>query len=289
MKVLLAVDSSSASDLAIQEAAERPWPAGTTLDVISVVEPWDAPPLVEGLRRSASELLEKAAAKLKSTGLPVCTELLSGDPKSEIVDRAAEIKADWIMVGSRGTTGINRFLLGSVALGVARFAPCSVEIVRPRVRDEDCPGAIRILLATDGSPCSELAAHSIAGRPWPKGSEVHVLSVVELSVPLLRMPPAYFDSHAMQELRGAAMKRTEEAEMWAEQILSDAGMTVSGTVAVPCATPKELILEEAQRWGADLIVLGSHGRRGISRFLLGSVSEAVAAHAHCSVEIVRHV
>jgi len=289
MKVLLAVDSSSASDTAVQEVIERPWPAGTTFDVITVVEPWDAPALVEGLRRSASELLDNISARLKAPGLSHCTELLSGDPKSEIVDRAGEINADWIVMGSRGATGINRFLLGSVALGVARFAPCSVEIVKPRVRDEDCPTAIRILLATDGSPCSELAAHSIAERPWPKGSEVHVLSVVELSVPLLRMPPAYFDEHAMQELRGAAMQRTEEAEMYAEQIIADSAMIVSGTVAVPCATPKELILEEAQRWGADLIVLGSHGRRGINRFLLGSVSEAVAAHAHCSVEIVRHL
>jgi nucleotide-binding universal stress UspA family protein len=58
-------------------------------------------------------------------------------------------------------------------------------------------------------------------------------------------------------------------------------------VAVPVATPQELILKEAADWGADLIVLGSHGRRGFSRFLLGSVSEAVASHAPCSVEVIR--
>jgi nucleotide-binding universal stress UspA family protein len=51
--------------------------------------------------------------------------------------------------------------------------------------------------------------------------------------------------------------------------------------------PKEVILDEAQKWGADLIVVGSHGRRGIKRFLLGSVSEAVAMNAHCSVVVVR--
>jgi nucleotide-binding universal stress UspA family protein len=62
----------------------------------------------------------------------------------------------------------------------------------------------------------------------------------------------------------------------------------NGIAAVPCATPKELILEEAHKWGADLIVVGSHGRRGVNRFLLGSVSEAVASHARCSVEIARH-
>ena len=73
----------------------------------------------------------------------------------------------------------------------------------------------------------------------------------------------------------------------AESILDGAGIEASSTMAVPAATPKELILSEAAEWGADLIVVGSHGRRGINRFLLGSVSEAVALHANCSVEIIR--
>jgi nucleotide-binding universal stress UspA family protein len=289
MNILLAVDSSAASDVAIEDVAARPWPASTSVEVITVVEPWDVPALVEGLNRSASELLHHAFERLDSSGIKTTTELLSGDPKAVIIDRARETAADLVVVGSRGATGLTKFLLGSVAAAVARFAPCSVEIVRPPVRDEDNPSAIRVLLATDGSECSEIAARAIAERPWPAGSEVHIISVVELSVPLFRIPyPPYFDPHAMEELRGEAMKRTEEAVMAAEQIISDAGLLVTGTVAVPCATPKELILEEAHKWGADLIVVGSHGRRGISRFLLGSVSEAVAAHANCSVEIVRH-
>ncbi len=75
--------------------------------------------------------------------------------------------------------------------------------------------------------------------------------------------------------------------MAAEKILSDAGLNVSGTVAVPSDTAKQIILSDADEWGADLIVCGSHGRRGVNRFLLGSVSEAVATHAKCSVEIIR--
>ncbi len=289
MKILLAVDSSAASDVAIEEVASRPWPDGTSVEVITVVEPWDVPTLVEGLNRSGSELLQRACQRLTSSWIRTTTALLSGEPKAVIIDRAETTKADLVVVGSRGATGLTKFLLGSVATAVARFAPCSVEIVRPPVRDEDNPSAIRVLLATDGSECSEVAARAIAELPWPAGSEVHIISVVELSVPLLRIPyPPYFDPHAMEELRGEAMKRTEEAVMAAEQIISDAGLLVTGTVAVPCATPKELILEEAHKWGADLIVVGSHGRRGMSRFLLGSVSEAVAAHANCSVEIVRH-
>jgi nucleotide-binding universal stress UspA family protein len=288
MKIILAVDSSAASEVAIREVAARPWPAGTSVEVLTVVEPWEIPVLLEGQNRSAMEMLQRAFRQLNAAGIVTTTKLTSGEPKAVIIDRATETHADLVVMGSHGTTGLTKFLLGSVTAAVVRFAPCSVEIVRSPVRDEDNPTAIRVLLATDGSECSEIAAGSIAGRPWPAGSEVHILSVVELSVPLFRIPyPPYFDHHAMEELRGQAMTRTEEAVMVAERIIADVGLLTTGTVAVPCATPKELILEEAQRWGADMIVMGSHGRRGINRFLLGSVSEAVASHAHCSVEIIR--
>lgn len=288
MKILLAVDKSAASDVAIAEVAARPWPAGTSVEVLTVLEPWDVPALVEGLNKSASELMHSAFEKLWAARIPTTTEILSGEPKATIIDHAAEIKADLLVVGSRGATGLTRFLLGSVASAVARFAPCSVEIVRPPIRDEENPRAIRVLLATDGSEFSETAARSIARRPWPPGSAFRIFSVVELAVPLFRVPyPPYFDPHAMEELRGQAMQRAEEAVMAAEKIMTDAGLETTGTVAVPCATPKELILEEAHNWGADLIALGSHGRRGFNRFLLGSVSESVATHAPCSVEIIR--
>jgi len=289
MKIILAVDSSAASEVAIQAVAAPPWPAGSTVEVLTVVEPWEIPALLEGQNRSAMEMLQRAFHDLRARGIETTSKLLSGEPKAVIIDRASETHADLVVMGSRGVSGLSKFLLGSVTAAVARFAPCSVEIVRPAVRDEDHPTAIRVLLATDGSECSEVATRSIAERPWPAGSEVHILSVVELSVPLFRIPyPPYFDSHAMEELRAQAMQRTEEVVMAAEKIITDAGLTETATVAVPSATPKELILEEAQRWGADIIVMGSHGRRGINRFLLGSVSEAVAAHAHCSVEIIRN-
>ena len=92
----------------------------------------------------------------------------------------------------------------------------------------------------------------------------------------------------MEELRGKDMQRAQEAVSSAESILGGAGIEASGTVAVPAASPKELILSEAAEWDSDLIVVGSHGRRGVNRLVLGSVSEAVALHANCSVEIIRN-
>jgi nucleotide-binding universal stress UspA family protein len=290
MKILLAVDPPEVSDAAITEVAKRPWPPNTTVEVLSVVEPsdvWDVASLVEGLQEAAEDTARSAADQLHSSGLNATPRVLRGDAKALIVDHAREMGADLVVVGSRGSMGLTRFLLGSVAAAVARFAPCSVEIVRASHSAEPRRTAMKILLATDGSECSQLAARSIAERPWPAGTEFRVYSVAELSVPLLGMP--YFSSHATEQLRAQAILKAENAETTAEGILADAGLTASGTVAVPAATPKELILQDADEWGADLIVCGSHGRRGLSRFLLGSVSEAIATHAKCSVEIIRQV
>ncbi len=209
------------------------------------------------------------------------TRVLLGDPKATIVDHAAEVGADFIILG-RDSAGSKDFLPGSVANAVVRYAPCSVEVVRGDGR------TLRVLLGTDGSDYSVAAARSVATRPWPSGAEVRIFSVVELHVPLFSAPyPPYLNHHAMENLRAEAMRRSEQALAASEQVITGAGLPESSTVAVPTATPQEMILKEAADWGADLIVVGSHGRRGLNRFLLGSVSEAVASHAPCSVEVIR--
>ena len=288
MKILLAIDPPETNDAFIDEVATRPWLPRTSVEVLSVVEPfhvWEVPSLIDGMNEAAAGAAEAAAVRLRAAGLDASALVMSGDAKSVIVDRASEIKADFVIVGSRGLKGIGRFLLGSVAAAVARFAPCSVEIVRAPSPSAPRSSGKKILLATDGSEYSQAAATSIAQRPWAAGTSVCVLSVAELSLPLLEMP--YFVPGEMEKLRGDAMRHAEQAEMAAEEILTNAGINVSGTVAVPATTLKEIILQNAEEFGADMIVCGSHGRRGLSRFLLGSVSEAVATHAKCSVEIIR--
>jgi nucleotide-binding universal stress UspA family protein len=87
--------------------------------------------------------------------------------------------------------------------------------------------------------------------------------------------------------RAEAMKRAERAIQSSEEIVAAAGLKISESISVLLQSPQQIILEEAKEWGADLIVVGCHGRGGLDRFLLGSVSEAVAMHAECSVEVVR--
>jgi nucleotide-binding universal stress UspA family protein len=145
---------------------------------------------------------------------------------------------------------------------------------------------MKILLATDGSDCSKAAVVAVAERPWPEGSEVKVISAIELPyTPMTEtwaLPDSYF-----KELEAAVTERAEAAVNQAAKRLKSARGELLITTEVANGSAKDVILDEAENWGADLIVLGSHGYRGWRRFLLGSVSHAVATHARCSVEIVR--
>ena len=291
MKILLAIDASAASEAAVNHVASRPWPAGATVEVLSVVEPShivQVPELVETVKQRTEQMVVRAAEQLRRSGKEAAPMVLCGDPKSVIVDRAGHTSADFVVLGSHGYTGVTRFLLGGVASAVVRFSPCSVEVVRSPGAEKTSRLGMRVLLATDGSDFSVIAACSVAQRPWPAGTEIRILSVVDLVVPMLQPPdPLLPHSAAMEKLRSEAMRRAQGAIAAAEQILADAGLRTSTAVSVLLASPKSIIPDEAAHWGADLIVVGSHGRRGISRFMLGSVSEAVAAHAHCSVEVIR--
>jgi len=163
-----------------------------------------------------------------------------------------------------------------------------VAVIRPNgFRKDDQPGK-RILLATDGSEGAESAAHSIAERPWADGTEVRIMSCVELSTTLAQaFEPPFLASEVMQQARENAMLRAQNAIGIVRNVIASANLATSDTVSVLVEKPAQVILQEAERWGADLIVVGSHGRRGWNRFWLGSVSEAVATHAKCSVEVVR--
>jgi nucleotide-binding universal stress UspA family protein len=147
---------------------------------------------------------------------------------------------------------------------------------------------MRILLATDGSDQSEAALDEIARQHFPADSEVRVISVVE---------PPYFpetfsvnvDMSFYVEIEKTVRERARAAvEKAAAKLRADEGSShLDVTTEVLSGSPKRAILEEAEAFGADLIVVGSHGRGMLDRFLLGSVSQAVALHATCSVEIVR--
>ena len=147
---------------------------------------------------------------------------------------------------------------------------------------------MRILLATDGSESSAAAVREIARRPFPAGSELKVISVYES--PFMPMAEPWMAAEFNHgELEKAERERAHKVvETAAAELRAGGGSCqLKITTEVLAGAPKQVILDEAERFKANLIVVGSHGRGRLERFLLGSISQAVAAHAKCSVEIVR--
>lgn len=147
---------------------------------------------------------------------------------------------------------------------------------------------MKIILAIDGSACSDAAIDEVARRPWPADSQIRIISVMELPTPLTSEPwlPS---ADYMKEAESAERTQAEKTLAWALSKLREGkgSNQLDMTTEVLTGSPKRVIVEEAEKWGADLIVVGSHGYRSWERMLLGSVSQTVALHAECSVEIVR--
>ena len=145
---------------------------------------------------------------------------------------------------------------------------------------------MRILLAVDGSSFSDVAVSEVASRPWPEASEVKVVTAFQ--VPLIPTPEVWaISDEYLPEIERIAREQAQSVVDAAVARLAtslDKSLTVTGEVLV--GLPREAILEGAERWQADLIVMGSHGYGAWRGFLLGSVSRTVVTEAKCSVEVV---
>lgn len=143
---------------------------------------------------------------------------------------------------------------------------------------------MKIVLAYDGSPSSDAALEEVARRPWPAQTAVRIL-LVDPPLDSSRFPgtaPTVFDE-LVQRQRAAAVDRLTAAAA----ALRAKAPNLAVTPLLRDGSPRDVILDEASEWPADLIVLGSHGYGAVRRLFLGSVSLAIAANAPCSVQIVR--
>lgn len=143
---------------------------------------------------------------------------------------------------------------------------------------------MKIMLAVDDSKFSQAAVNTLIAQVQPKGAEVCVVHAIE-PVPLYPDGQAWGLDDLTAMVSKERRREAEEITARASQTLRDVGFTV--TTRVEQGDPKVVLLDLAEEWHADLVMLGSHGRKGLDRFLMGSVSEAVARHARCSVQIAR--
>lgn len=144
---------------------------------------------------------------------------------------------------------------------------------------------MKILLAIDDSKFSEAAIQAVIAQAHSKDTEVRVFHVVEPPTLLVARDMGGSDLALLEAVWDEETKQAQALVAKTAETLRSHGMKV--TTAVQQGNPKSMIIDASEEWHADLIVLGSHGRKALDRFMMGSVSEAIARHAHCSVEIVR--
>lgn len=290
MKVLIAVDSITTLDVLITEMSARSWPSGTEARVLSVIEDADLPlkawgddgygvsPLRREMQRRGEQISALAVERLRKIGIPSQVVIMSGEPEFLIPFAARSWPADLILIRANNRKDLRSRLIGSVAKSVVKRAPCSVEVVRARAQANAkiAERGFRVMLATDGSEASIAASRSIAQESWPEGTEVRVFSAVN---------PMVYSLEELGVLGDASTEDAHRAIGKTVQELSDASLRISAEVIAGRAARQ--IVARAKDWGADLIVLGTNERRGLSRWLFGSTSAAVAKRAHCSVRVIR--
>jgi nucleotide-binding universal stress UspA family protein len=287
MKILVAYDGSECADAALEDLRRAGLPADAQIKVLSVVESWLPPPsgleIVEHIDRDQEylSLARRAGLRLVSmeSGWDVKSETGAGSPATVIIKKADEWGADLIVVGSHGRTALGRFFFGSVSQKVLHESGRSVRVARGRIEEPDTP--VRLVIGVDGSEDAEAAVDAVASRKWPAGSEARIVSATWAApqVTSQRMVGPITNWILEEKARVKKMIAKDIDKLTAAGLKTDA--------VVKDGEPKSLLIAEAESWGADCIFVGARGLGRVERFMLGSVSTAVAARAHCSVEVVR--
>jgi nucleotide-binding universal stress UspA family protein len=314
MKILIAYDGSPSADTSIDGLQRAGLPAqNVEALVVSVGEVWLPPPardevlddtfplqvppgLSEARARAArvmeeaEHVAERGAKRVRQifSGWQVSHEARNGSPGFEVLNRAREWQADLIVVGSHGHTALGRFVLGSVSQKVLTEASTSVHIGRHN------PGTgksgERILVGVDGSPGALAAVRAVGQRNWTDGSEIRIVVADDVMrgnpVWLLIPPFREFIDEMRTEERTQAEQFALAAAKELRAALGDKNITVSSVVHT--GDPKQVLVQHAEEFGADCLFTGATGfSNRLERVILGSVSAAIAARAHCSVEVVR--
>jgi nucleotide-binding universal stress UspA family protein len=312
MKLLIGYDGSACSDDAIADLSRAGLPGRVEATMVSVAEVWPRMPasayqpldaaaaagMAPAVRKAhalsaqaLAEARESAAAGARRVrelfpGWTVHTEVRGDVPYRALVEVAEHLRPDLVVVGAHGRTDLRRMILGSVSQAVLTHAGCSVRLGRRGPGGDRAPGApVKVAVGVDGSVDAAAAVSAVASRVWPAGSAALVLIAVDvpLSMALSGLGPPVGTLADDEDLDGHAWaRRTAEA---VEHELQDAGLAPVSIVRT--GDPKRLLVEEARQWEADCIFVGAQGHSRLEKFLIGSVSAAVAARAHCSVEVVR--
>jgi nucleotide-binding universal stress UspA family protein len=241
--------------------------------------------LADLLKHASSQLVD-LKGRAERRGIAVTTRVATGIPSEEVITAARAEDSDLLVVGTRGKTGLAHVLLGSTAERVIRGAPCPVLTVRMEPADNEDEGVLsrlvtleRILVPVDFSDCSlDALEYAVVVAQQAKAS-LMLLHVLE--------PVSYGLDFTLSHIR----TREQVRESWTKRLEDLASSHQHSNVPVESrlrgGLPADSILDSAQTLPCDLIIMGTHGRRGISHTISGSVAEAVLRKALCPVLTVR--
>ncbi len=295
-RILLATDFSRWAKRAEDYACTLACSWRASLTVLSVAEfppglnpdyPVNQQYLADLLKNASSQLVD-LKGRAERRGIAVTTRVATGIPSEEVITAARAEDSDLLVVGTRGKTGLAHVLLGSTAERVIRGAPCPVLTVRMEPAEiEQEAGALsrpvtleRILVPVDFSDCSLDALEYAAVVAQQAKASLMLLHVLE--------PVSY----GLDFTLGHSRTREQVRETWTKRLEELAASLRVRQVPVEShlrgGLPSDSILDSARTLPCDLIVMGTHGRRGISHAFSGSVAEAVLRKALCPVLTVRN-
>jgi len=284
-KILLSTDGSEFSEGAEREAIRLAKKCSTSLTAMSVIETNAeleaiAPQVTEKAEKTSRANLEAVQAKAKKEGVDCAIVIHAGeDSWKYIVEEAKKSRSTMIVMGRRGRSGLKRLMMGSVTARVIGHASCNVLVV-PKAAVAEFAS---IVIATDGSPFSTTAASEAIGIAKKNNSKLTVISVVpaELATPT----DVDFAATRRELLADKEMQVAEKNAKAVKEAALKEGVAVQAFVMT--GKPADAIIETAKEKNADLIIVGSHGRTGIERLLMGSVAERVIVLSACAVLVVK--
>jgi nucleotide-binding universal stress UspA family protein len=283
-RILIPTDGSEPAVRAGEHARYLARLFGATVHVVSVVDvegaagPFDAggvdQAFVDRLETSAERSIEAIEATVEGS-VAVQTAILDGEPADAILEYAAAEDIDVVAMGTHGRTGLRRYIAGSVTERVLRLS--EVPVLTVRAIEESRVGAYdEILVPTDGSEQAEAAvdhALEIAGATGARIHAVYVVHVGAITVGPDYTPPEELIDRLEADGRAAAEAVAARAET----------RDVEAVTAVERGFPADDLLAYAADEGIDLVTMGTHGRRGLDRYLLGSTTEQIVRHADVPV------
>jgi nucleotide-binding universal stress UspA family protein len=288
MKILLATDGSAASLAAESMVSSLKLSKEIELKIVTVcpsadMQTFSSVPtaiqeMVDTCRRRSSELLEQAATRCRNWCHQVETHLADGHPAKELLQVAETWKADLIVMGARGLGAVGRFLMGSVSDAVAKQAPCSLLIVRA---DANAQNPRKIVVAYDGSAPAQAAVDRFSQLPHDPSRSIMLVGVIE------RINVYGVDVELTSA--GSYQHFQDKLEPLMQQAVAKLKASTPNTSSVIryAADAADELVESADKFGADLVVVGHRSKNVFERLVLGSVAIRLLHYAHSSVWIER--